>query len=349
MTSSKKRVLISFPFILIAGIYFLGPAPDKPQFSNQWPKVPDEPLELEKYISEKEKAHRIKPDNEARIIWFDSTKSKTDYAIVYLHGFSASQMEGDPVHRRLAKQFGCNLFLSRLADHGVDTTETLQLYTADRAWESAKEALAIANAIGKKVIIIGTSTGGTLGIKLAATFPEKVHALINLSPNIAINNPAAFLLNDPWGLYIARLVKGGKYNETGASQEKAKYWNSKYRLEAVVQLQELLESSMTRETFNGVNQPVLTLYYYKNEAEQDPEVKVSAMLEMNEQLATPDSLKLAKTIPTAGAHVIGGALASKDIESVYKQIVSFMHTQLKIENKNTLRENEVLQVNIGKQ
>lgn len=347
--TSKKGLLISFIFILLAGFYFLGPKPVKPKFSDDWLTVPQDAIELEHYIAENENKHRIKPDNEARVVWYDSSKAKTEYALLYLHGFSASQMEGDPVHRKLAKQFGCNLYLSRLSDHGIDTIEALQLYSADRAWESAKEALAIANAIGEKVIVIGTSTGGTLGIKLAATFPDKVHALINLSPNIAINNPAAFILNDPWGLHIARLVKGGKYNEYQATEEKAKYWNSKYRLEAAVELQQLLEASMTRQTFADVHQPSLTLYYYKNEEEQDPEVKVSAMLEMNEQLATPDSLKLAKAIPTAGAHVIGGALASKDVESVYMEIVNFMHTQLKIDDKMPLRENEVLQVNIDKQ
>ena len=41
----------------------------------------------------------------------DSLKEKTEYAVVYLHGFSASQEEGDPVHYDFAKKFGCNLFL----------------------------------------------------------------------------------------------------------------------------------------------------------------------------------------------------------------------------------------------
>jgi hypothetical protein len=65
------------------------------------------------------------------------------------------------------------------------------------------------------------------------------------------------------------------------------------------------------------------LYYYKNEQEQDPEVRVSAMLKMHGQLATPDSLKLEKSIPSAEAHVIGGALSSKDIESVYNEMRNF--------------------------
>jgi len=321
---TRKRIIrITFPFLLIIALYFLGPAPEKPVYDLTISEVPTEPTSLETYIADKEKEHKIKPENEASIVWADSTKRKTPYAVVYLHGFSASQKEGDPVHKRFAKEFGCNLYLSRLADHGIDTTESLLYYTADRAWNSAKEALAVGNAIGEKVIIISTSTGGTLALKLAAEYPDRVHALINLSPNIAINNGAAFLLNNPWGLYIARMVMNGKYRESSPDPEKGKYWNIKYRLESAVELQELLETSMTKQTFEKVKQPSLTLYYYKNEQEQDPEVKVSAMLEMNRELGTPDSLKEAKAIPTAEAHVIGGSLASKDVESVYKEMEKF--------------------------
>ena len=49
---------------------------------------------------------------------------------------------------------------------------------------------------------------------------------------------------------------------------------------------------MNTETFSKVKCPTLTLYYYKNEQEQDPVVKVSAMMDMNSQLSTPDSLKV---------------------------------------------------------
>lgn len=320
--------------IVLAGLYFIGPAPSRPRYNVTYPEVPSKPQDLENYIIRKEGLHKIKPDNEARIIWADSNKLKTEYAVIYLHGFSASQKEGDPVHKRFAKDFGCNLFLSRLADHGIDTTEALLNYTAERAWNSAKEALAIGNAIGKKVIIISTSTGGTLALMLAAQYPDKVHALINLSPNIAINNPAAFLLNDPWGLYIARMVMDGKYRVSQTDSIKSKYWDAKYRLEAAVQLEELLSTSMNKETFNKVKQPVLTLYYYKNEQEQDPEVKVSAMLEMHEQLGTPSELKIAKPIPSAEAHVIGGALSSKDVESVYQEMREFAIQTLQMPVKN---------------
>jgi pimeloyl-ACP methyl ester carboxylesterase len=320
---SKRFIKITFPIVALAAIYFLGPVPKRPIYDLTRVTVPSEATSLESYVAENEALHKIKPNNEARIVWHDSTKQKTEYAVVYLHGFSASQIEGDPVHRRFAKDFGCNLYLSRLADHGVDTTETLLLFTADRIWESAKQALAIGKQLGNKVILVSTSTGGTLALMLAAEYPEDVHALINMSPNIAINDPAAFLLNDPWGLQIARLVLGGKYRITGASEEHAKFWNKKYRLESLVQLEELIETTMTKELFQKVKQPSLTLYYYKNEQEQDPEVKVRAMLKMNEQLATPNNLKEAIAFPNAGVHVIGCSMTSKDVEGVYAAVKKF--------------------------
>jgi pimeloyl-ACP methyl ester carboxylesterase len=331
--TSKRLIKITFPFILLIGFYFMGPAPDAPVYDSTFPTVPQSPDQLEDAVAQHERQHKLKPNNEARIVWADSSKQKTKYAVVYLHGFSASQKEGDPTHLRFAKQFGCNMYLSRLSDHGVDTVESLLYFTADRAWESAKEALAIGNAIGEKVIIMSTSTGSSLAFMLAAEYPERVHALINMSPNIEINNPAAFLLNNPWGLYIARIVMSGKYRVTGADDESAKYWNRQYRLEATVQLQELLETKMNEETFKRITHPSLTLYYYRNELEQDPEVKVSAMLEMHEAIATPDSLKVAVAIPNAGAHVIGGALASKDVESVYKEIEKFAIDKLRLETR----------------
>ena len=143
------------------------------------------------------------------------------------------------------------------------------------------------------------------------------------------------MLNDPWGLQIARMVKGGKYNEWSATPERAQYWNSKYRLEATVQLEQMLETKMIKDTFSKVKQPCLTLYYFKNEEEQDPEVKVSAMLEMMDQLGTPGNLKRSVAIPAAGAHVLGSDLVSKDVESVYEEMEKFAVEVLKINPVST--------------
>ncbi len=331
---SRKFIYITFPIILLAGIYFLGPEPDKPVWNPDMPIVPQDPAELEQYVALQESKHKLKPDNEARIIWADSSRKKTEYSVIYLHGFSASQEEGDPIHEQFAKTFGCNLYLARMADHGVDTTDQLLYFTPDRWWQSTKEALAIGKSIGENVIAMSTSTGGTMAVILAATYPSEVFALINMSPNIAINDGNAWLLNEPWGLQIARLAVGGKNRTFPKDPAKDQYWNNPYRMEAVTQLEELIEDKMNPETFEKVICPSLTLYYYKNEKEQDPTVKVSAMIEMNKQLGTPDSLKVMVPIPNAGGHVLGSHIVSKDLESVAAAAKKFAEEKLRMKAVN---------------
>lgn len=310
--------------LVLSVVYMLGPRPEHPQYNTALPVVPNAPA-LDSYIMQHEKPLNVKPENEARIVWFDSTKNKTPYCIVYLHGFSASQEEGDPVHTDIAKSFGCNLYLARLAEHGLnDTVNALKEFTADNYWESCKEAYAIGKQLGDKVIIAATSTGGSAALKLAATYPE-IAGLVLMSPNIAINDPNAWLLNNPWGKQIAKLVKGGSYiYSSNQTPEYKKYWNSKYRIESAVQLEEMLETSMNKKTFSKVNQPVLMLYYYADEDHQDKVVSVKAMKKMFEQIATPADKKQQFAIPGAQNHVLGSHVVSKDIPSVEKHIKEFL-------------------------
>lgn len=316
--------------LLLIVVYFLGPRPSLPKYTEYLPAVPAGAADLERYITINEAKHKLKPDNEARILWLnDSLKQKTDYAVVYLHGFSASQEEGDPVHYEFAQKFGCNLYLSRLDAHGIDTTEPLANFTAEGVWNSAKEAYAIGKQLGRKVILMSTSTGGTLALKLAATYPD-IAGLILLSPNIAINDPNAWLLNNHWGLQIAHLVKG-KYNiakDTTAIYKQ--YWDNKYRMEGAVQLEELIETTMKESVFKKVTQPTLLLYYYKDDKHQDNVVKVSAMKRMFAQLGTPENLKRQVAIPNAGDHVIGSYIKSKDLQTVEEECDKFAEEVLKM-------------------
>jgi esterase/lipase len=311
--------------LVLAIVYLLGPRPSAPLLAKELPSMPADLAQLEKVIAAGEATHKVKPENEARIIWNnDSLKQKTEYAFVYLHGFTASQEEGDPIHTSLAKKFGCNLFLARLADHGLDTADALLNCTGDRLWNSAKEAYAIGKQLGDKVILVSTSTGGTLALMLAAQYPE-IAGLVMLSPNIEINDPNAWLANNPWGLQIARLIKKGDYTYSSDSTEiYKKYWNRQYRLESVVQLEELLETAMTEATFKKIAQPSLMLYYYKDETHQDPVVKVSAMKRMFSQLSTPESKKRAVAIPNAGNHVMGSYIKSGDLKTVQEACEKFL-------------------------
>jgi esterase/lipase len=326
---------LKFLLILIAiltVVYLLGPAPATPKYDTTMPTVPAI-NQLDNFIAQQEAHHTLRPDNQARIVWHnDSAKQKTPYAIVYLHGFSASQEEGNPVHRNIAKQFGCNLFLSRLAEHGIDTTEQLLKLTADNYWESAKQALAITKQVGDKVILMGTSTGASQALQLAAAYPNDVAAIILYSPNIKIYDPNAWVLNNHWGLQIARMVKGGKYNVPEDDRPIYKqYWNKPYRLEATVALEELIESAMTEETFKKVKQPTLLLYYYKDEANQDNVVSVSAMQKMFTQISTDSTMKKQMAMPNTGDHVIASPIKSKDAAGVEAATKNFLVEVLKLQ------------------
>lgn len=321
-------ILIAIVILLVI-VYFAGPKPAKPVYATNLPVVPELSL-LQNYVSAKEAKYKVKPGNEAEIVWADSSKiEQTEYAIVYLHGFSASKEEGNPAYHYLAKGLKANMYLARLADHGIDTIAPMQYFTAERLWESAKEAYVIGKKLGKKVIIVGTSTGGTLALQLAATYPE-INSLVLMSPNIAINDKSAWLLNDPWGLQIARKVVGGNERKVdGRTVAYKKFWYTNYRLESLVELEELLESSMLPTLFAKVKQPVLMLYYYKDETHQDPVVRVDAMLKMFDQLGTPASLKQKIAIPKAENHVIGSAITSKDIKGVEQAMDGFIAERLK--------------------
>ncbi|WP_372950697.1 alpha/beta hydrolase [Mariniphaga sp.] len=320
-----KRFILILLLILVAG-YLLGPKPPKPELDKDLPSLPASLRNMESYIEEKEAEYSIRPDNESRIVWAnDSLVERTDFCLLYLHGFSASWYEGYPANVEFAKHFGMNAYLPRLASHGLETEDALIDMTPDNLWESAKEALMVARTLGKKVIIMSTSTGGTLGLQLAADFPEYVDGLILYSPNIRINNGAAFLLSKPWGLQIGRKVTGGKYRVTSEDFESkdCQYWYCKYRMEAVIFLQQLVEATMNKSTFNRVTTPVFLGYYYKDENNQDKTVKVSSMLKMFDQLGTPSDRKIKVAFPEAGDHVIACEITSGSVDEVIRETIQF--------------------------
>jgi esterase/lipase len=321
----KFLKVLLFIIALLAIVYFLGPKPSHPKYDATLPNITETGNALQTFVAKQEATLDIKPDNQAQIIWADTAKQKTEYAILYLPGFTASQAEGDPIHKNIAKKFGSNLYLARLYGHGLkDTLHAFEDFTVDKYWESAKQAFAIAKQLGNKVIIMSTSTGGTLSLKLAAEY-QGIAAQLMMSPNIAINDPNAWLLNNPWGKQIGKLVKGTDTLYSGRQDTTyKKYWYSRYNMTGAVELEELIETSMTSATFAKVKQPLCLLYYYKDEKNQDPVVKVSAMKTMYDKVATSANVKQQFAIPNAGYHVMGSYLQSKDLVTVEDKITNFM-------------------------
>ena len=319
--------------LLLALVYFLGPRPSKPRFDTRLPELPASLIELESWIDSSEKAvPGIKPGNEARIVWADTLKKeKTKIAFLYLHGLSGSLAEGEPVHRDLAKKYNANLFLARLAEHGIDRGDSTMInLTADKLEASAETAYNITKELGEEVILVGTSAGGALSLFLISRHPE-IKAVVLYAPCIKLRNPAAAVLNKPWGLQIGRLVSGAPIqNYEAESDLHANYWTLKYRLEGVAALVNFYTSTMKPELFSKIKCPVFMGYYYKNENEQDPTASVPAMLKMFDELGTPPELKRKMAFPEAKAHVIASYIRSKDWQGVERETDKFLSDIVKL-------------------
>ena len=327
----KKFSLVTISIIVVLFITYLsGPKFPAPVLSNKLPSIHLQTSEVESFVRNKESKLKIKPDNESKIIWAnDSLKNKTKYCLLYLHGFAACWYEGNPVNIDFARRYGMNLYAPLLASHGIETGEPLIDMTPDRLYESAKEALVIAQSMGNKVILMGTSTGCTLALKLNSEFPQMMDGLILLSPNIALFNPLAAIANKPWGLQIGRLAFKSKYRVIKTkSSEECQYWNCLQRLESAVYQQQLLEATMNKKTFSKVKQPVFMAYYFKDKAYQDSTVKVGAMLKMFDELATPANMKQKVDFPEAGCHPIGCKLMSKSWMDIEKASYQFAEKKL---------------------
>jgi esterase/lipase len=314
-------------------IYSVGPRPSKPDFNIHEINLPVSLSDMENVINQSEKAVKgIKPDNQARIIWADSSKKeKTKIAFLYLHGFSASQAEGDPVHKDLAKKYNANLYLSRLAEHGINRGDSTMLNLTAQEYEaSAENALAIAKKLGDEVVVIGTSAGGALTLYLASRHPE-IKAIVLYSPCVKLFDATATILDKPWGLQIARLVSGGPVKKfEPESKVHANYWQLNYRIEALVALQNLISNTMRPEVFFKIKCPVFLGYYFKNDSEQDKTVSIPAMLKMYSELGTPEELKQKEAFPGSGAHVIASYIRSKDWLGVEKETDKFLSDIVKL-------------------
>ena len=283
-----KKILIAI--VLLVALYAVGPHPDAPTLPGpSWNNIPNEPQAITAFLQAKEaKNGNLKPDNEGQIIYADSANpQKTKTVVLYIHGFSASPMEGNPLHKAVAKALNANLVLARIEDHGeFPTDSTMAKATADKFYQSVENYYALAKKLGDEVIVLGTSFGGAMSLVLATKHPE-MKALLLYGPCIAIKDPTAPLVDNPWGLQLARAVMRSDFRDIpSVSPGHKNFWSLHYRLEGVVAIQNFLTHEMTSETFAKVKVPVFLSYYYKDETHQDNVVSVQAMREMFPQLGS---------------------------------------------------------------
>jgi len=328
----KKMILLLLGIaILLVVVYVLGPRTGYPDMDFKIEAL-DVPLQnLEAFVAQREAAIKnLKSNNASRIIWADSSQQITEYAVVYLHGYSASPMEGDPIVYDFAKKYGMNLYAPLLTQHGIDDKESFKTLTPKVLIDDAKEAIAIGKLLGKKLILMSCSTGSTLSIPLCAENPDMVDALAMFSPNFALFDSKAKLLSGPWGLQLARKIQGSNYRKVQLPPSCAGYWTMEYRIEGLVALQSLIDETMKEEYFKNIKVPVLAGYYYEDEENQDKAISVQAIKDNLNLIATPKDQVMIEALPTTKAHVMVSSLQSQDLGIVSKMLDDFTQGVLKI-------------------
>ena len=332
----KSLKALAILIAILSIIWFSGPKVSFEEFDADLPNVDVSIDELDQFLADKEgEVANIKPENESRIIWADSVR-QTEYALVYLHGFSAGVMEGAPLHQEVSSRYGMNLYLPRLSKHGIADDDIFTELTPKALVDDAKEALVIGRKLGKKVILMSCSTGGTLAIYLLANHPD-IAGHISYSANISLFDPTGKMMTGPWGLNIVKRIIGDYRISTESADapdsvlvKTRQYWSSKYRVEGLVALQGLIDMTMTDKNFDKINQSYFLGYYYKNDSTQDKTVSVSAILDFDSKTMTPDEMKRVVAFEGAGSHVINSPLNSKEYEGVRDATYAYLEDVLRL-------------------
>lgn len=299
--------------------------------------LPDNGEELEHLIWEHEQWFGpLKEKNNAQIVWADEDKKEqTDYAIVYLHGFTASHIEGDPWHRAVAQQLDCNLYLSRLHSHGLAGNHYFEDFSYQKLLASAVDACRIGQKLGKKVLLMGTSTGGLLALYIASRYCSiPVDAVMVASPLVHFYGIQSLFLENKAGRFLARQLRGVDYKHRlnpNLSPAEKKGWYPYAPLGAALTLGQMVEIIVKPALFRSITCPAFITYYNRDANNHDRVVSPHAIEHMANQLATAEDKKQTINFTRAGTHVIGSGLISNVVPELIVKTVRFLHKKAGIE------------------
>jgi len=269
----------------------------------------------------------LTPGTEKRIVWAGAPGEATAVALVYLHGFSASAAEIRPVPERVAQALGANLFLTRLAGHGLDGA-ALAAATPGDWMRDAAEAVRIGHRIGRQVAVIGTSTGGTLAV-LAATDPDLaplIDAMVLVSPNFRLaSRPAQALLDAPFADVWGRWVPGEVLGFAPRNDAHATFWTERYPVAAVLPMAALMREARARDLATA-RAPALFVF-----AREDRIVSAAATEAAAAAWGGPATLAVQRMGPgdDPNAHVIAGDILSPgQTDTVAATLTEWLRTTL---------------------
>lgn len=240
-------------------------------------------------------------------------------ALLYLHGFTASPGEAGELPERMADALAANLYVHRWPGHGQAAPDAMQGLTLAALQASALDALSQAKNMGDRVVIVGSSLGGTLGLWLAAHKPADVAAVVAWSPGVQAANPdlldqvcaAQEPLTDPRPRPPASLA----------------YWSETIHPDGYRALRSMFETFAADPPWPRVRCPVFLGYYRSPNGDEDQTASVPAMLAMFDALGITPAGKRAVAF-ASGAHVIGSPYKTPLAETVAQVSTDFLREQI---------------------
>lgn len=281
--------------------------------------LPPLPEDLDGYLAEQEsRFDDITPGAEKSIVWADAPGRQADLAVIYLHGFSATRQEVAPLCDKVAAHFGANLFYSRLRGHGRGC-EAMREATL-RGWlEDAQEAYRIGQRLGKRLIVIGNSTGATLATWLALNLAEEqeLAGLILMAPNFGLQHPLTHLLDWPivGGLLAETVI--GKYRQWQPDNElHARYWTYIYPSRALVPMMALVKQ-VSRLDLGKLQAPTQLIYSPKDQV-----INSQAVERFFEKIGSPKKeLRPFLEAEDPRQHILAGDILSPGATAPISQLI----------------------------
>lgn len=250
------------------------------------------------------------PGTEKAINWAGAPGARTDLAVVYLHGFSASRREISPVPETIAAALGANYFGTRFAGHGrsggaVPGEALGDVSVEDWALDLA-EAIAIGRRLGDRVVLIGTSTGGSLAT-LAALEPawqDDIAALVTVSPNFGLRDGQAWTLDLPYAPHWLPRISGTERGVVSQNPDRALYWTERYPSRALFPLRTVQRAAAAAD-HGAAHVPMLVFY-----SASDQLVRPEATARVIQNWGARADAHVIDNAEDPGQHVITGDLRS---------------------------------------
>ena len=293
--------------------------------------VPRRPGDIERWLQASEASaaaaagHPVTPGTEKLVVWNGGAPCRTDFALVYIHGYTGSRQATAPVPEQVAGRLAANLFCTRLSGSGLGS-DAIGAATLAGWRRDVVEALQVGAAIGRRVVLIGMSTGAALAVSEVAQRTDFAHdpsvaALVLLAPNFWPRNRGVGLLLTPAGPLLARLLVGQYRDLSGRNEMEDRYWTTRHDSRSLIPMMQAVRDAR-RAALESIRCPTQVVY-----TEQDEVVSVDEIKAAYARLGSPSKELL--ELRGTDRHELAGAIhAPATVPALTAAVTRFLSREL---------------------